>query len=53
MVHVTALPAENELDAVEFQTPIFSTKGSEGKKISMHFYCMHRKTDKKKPRQGY
>lgn len=28
-------------------------KGVKGKKNSMYFHCMHRKTDKKKPRQGY
>lgn len=51
--YVIALLAENELATVEFETPIFFTKGSEGKKINMYFHCMHRKTDKEDPRRGY
>lgn len=52
MGHVIILFSENELAAVEFQTPIFSTKGREGKKFNMYFHCMHRKTDKEEPRRG-
>lgn len=43
--HVIVLRAENELDAVEFQIPIFSTKGSEGKKlICIFIVCIEKQT---------
>lgn len=44
MGHVILLLAENELAAVEFQTPIFFTKGREKYLIRISIVCIEKQT---------